>query len=175
MLSRQTLALVVDEVRGARGEDRRRRSTTRADRGRSIRLRRGSKRFLASACSTATALVGAVNHIHAFRRGREFASWLGLTPRESSTGGRRYLGRISKRGDVYLRCLLAHGARAVLRSALRTARAHARSTDAIATVGRDHRDASRATTRRRSPWRISSRESSGPSGIATSIFRRGRR
>ena len=36
---------------------------------------------------TATALIGAVNHIHAFRRGREFASWLGLTPRESSTGG----------------------------------------------------------------------------------------
>jgi len=63
---------------------------------------------------TATALVGAVNHIHAFRRGREFASWLGLTPRESSTGGRRYLGRISKRGDVYLRCLLTHGARAGL-------------------------------------------------------------
>jgi transposase len=70
---------------------------------------------------TATALIGAVNHIHAFRRGREFASWLGLTPRESSTGGRRFLGRISKRGDVHLRCLLAHGARAVLRSALRTA------------------------------------------------------
>ena len=41
---------------------------------------------------TATAMVGAVNHIHAFRRGREFASWLGLTPRESSTGGRRHLG-----------------------------------------------------------------------------------
>ena len=72
---------------------------------------------------TATALVGAVGHIHAFRRGREFASWLGLTPRESSTGGRRYLGRISKRGDVYLRCLLTHGARAVLLSAQRTSRA----------------------------------------------------
>ena len=72
---------------------------------------------------TATAFVGAVNHIHAFRRGRDFASWLGLTPRESSTGDRRYLGRISKRGDVYLRCLLTHGARAVLLSAQRTARA----------------------------------------------------
>ena len=70
---------------------------------------------------TATALVGAVGHIHAFRRGREFASWLGLTPRESSTGGRRYLGGISKRGDVYLRCLLTHGARAVLLTAQRTA------------------------------------------------------
>jgi transposase len=71
---------------------------------------------------TSTALVGAVGHIHAFRRGRHFASWLGLTPRESSTGARRYLGRISKRGDVYLRCLLTHGARAVLLAAQRTVR-----------------------------------------------------
>jgi transposase len=71
---------------------------------------------------TSTALVGAVGHIHAFRRGRQFASWLGLTPRESSTGSRRHLGRISKRGDVYLRCLLTHGARAVLLTAQRTVR-----------------------------------------------------
>jgi transposase len=70
---------------------------------------------------TSTAFVGAVGHIHAFRRGREFASWLGLTPRESSTGARRYLGRISKRGDVHLRCLLTHGARSVLRVALQLA------------------------------------------------------
>lgn len=71
---------------------------------------------------TATAFVGTVSHIHAFRRGRQFASWLGLTPREVSTGNRRHLGGISKRGDVYLRCLLTHGARAVLLSAQRTAR-----------------------------------------------------
>jgi transposase len=71
---------------------------------------------------TSTALVDAVSHIHAFRRGRHFASWLGLTPRESSTGSRWYLGRISERGDVYLRCLLTHGARAVLLTAQRTAR-----------------------------------------------------
>ena len=71
---------------------------------------------------TATAMIGAVGHIHAFRRGRDFASWLGLTPRESTTGMRRYLGRISKRGDGYLRCLLTHGARAVLLAAQRTAR-----------------------------------------------------
>src|SRR5437870_7287194 len=69
---------------------------------------------------TSTALVASVGHIHAFRGGRQFASWLGLTPRESSTGGRRYLGGISKRGDVYLRCLLTHGARAVLLTAQRT-------------------------------------------------------
>lgn len=65
----------------------------------------------------ATALVGAVSHIDRFRRGRECASWLGLTPRESSSGGTRRLGRISTRGDGHLRCLLVHGARAVLRSA----------------------------------------------------------
>ena len=68
---------------------------------------------------TATALVGTVGHIHAFRRARQFASWLGLTPREYSSGQRRRLGGISKRGDVYLRCLLTHGARAVLASAHR--------------------------------------------------------
>jgi transposase len=68
---------------------------------------------------TSTALVGTVGHIHAFRRARQFASWLGLTPREHSSGPRRRLGGISKRGDVYLRCLLTHGARAVLHAAQR--------------------------------------------------------
>ena len=72
---------------------------------------------------TATALVGAVGHIHAFGRGRQFASWIGLTPREYSSGGRRRLGRISKRGDRYLRYLLTHGARAVLVTAVRRRRA----------------------------------------------------
>jgi transposase len=71
---------------------------------------------------TATALVGTVGHIHAFRRARQFASWLGLTPREHSSGQRRHLGGISKRGDVYLRCLLTHGARAVLVAAHRRRR-----------------------------------------------------
>jgi len=68
---------------------------------------------------TATALVGTVGHIHAFRRARQFASWLGLTPREHSSGLRRHLAGISKRGDIYLRCLLTHGARAVLVAARR--------------------------------------------------------
>jgi transposase len=68
---------------------------------------------------TATALVGTVGHIHAFARARQFASWLGLTPREHSSAERRRLGGISKRGDVYLRCLLTHGARAVLVAASR--------------------------------------------------------
>ena len=72
---------------------------------------------------TATALVGAVGHIHAFGRGRQFASWIGLTPREYSSGGRRRLGRISKRADRYLRYLLTHGARAVLVTVARRQRA----------------------------------------------------
>ena len=58
-------------------------------------------------------------HIHAFRRGRQFASWLGLTPRNRPAGCAATLGRISKRGDVYLRCLLTHGSRAVLLAAQR--------------------------------------------------------
>ena len=73
---------------------------------------------------TATALVGSVGRITAFRRGRQFASWLGLTPREHSSGPRRHLGSITKRGNVYLRCLLTHGARAVLLTAQRQAAAH---------------------------------------------------
>jgi transposase len=118
---RQTVHALVDEVRDLEGRvaaiDR---ELTRIARehGVAARLQQGPGVGVVSA----TALVGAVPHIHAFRRGREFASWLGLTPRESTTGTRRYLGRISKRGDGYLRCLLTHGARAVLLAAQRTAR-----------------------------------------------------
>ncbi len=70
----------------------------------------------------ATTLVGTVGHIHAFGRGRQFASWVGLTPREYSSGGRRRLGHISKRGDRYLRCMLIHGGRAVVLAAARRRR-----------------------------------------------------
>jgi transposase len=73
---------------------------------------------------SATAFVGAVGHIGGFTRGRRFASWLGLTPREHSSGSRRQLGAITKQGDRYLRSLLTHGARAVLFAARRAARAH---------------------------------------------------
>ena len=63
---------------------------------------------------TATALVAFVGDVRRFPSGRHFASYLGLTPREYSSGLRRRLGRISKRGDSYLRMLLIHGARSVL-------------------------------------------------------------
>lgn len=68
---------------------------------------------------TATALYASIADIHTFKSGREFASWLGLTPREFSSGSSRYMGRISKQGNPYLRMLLIHGARAALFSARR--------------------------------------------------------
>jgi len=70
---------------------------------------------------TATALVAFVGDIQRFPTGRHFASYLGLTPRESSSGLRRRLGAISKRGDSYLRMLLIHGARSILCHAPRSA------------------------------------------------------
>ncbi|HEV2125408.1 MAG TPA: IS110 family transposase, partial [Chloroflexota bacterium] len=66
---------------------------------------------------TATALYASVGNVHLFQSGRHLASWLGITPREHSSGGRRYLGRITKKGDAYLRTLLIHGARSALRVA----------------------------------------------------------
>jgi len=69
---------------------------------------------------TATALFATVADIHAFSSGRQLACWFGLTPRESSSGNRRRLGRISKQGDPYVRMLLIHGARAALNAARRT-------------------------------------------------------
>jgi len=63
---------------------------------------------------TATALLAFVGDIRRFPSTRHLASYLGLTPREYSSGLKRRLGRISKRGDGYLRTLLIHGARSVL-------------------------------------------------------------
>ena len=66
---------------------------------------------------TATAMVAAVSDIKAFKNGRELAAWLGLVPRQHSTGGKPTLMGISKRGDNYLRALLIHGGRTVVRVA----------------------------------------------------------
>jgi transposase len=66
---------------------------------------------------TASALVSTCGNPADFRSGRHFAAYLGLVPRHSGTGGHNRLGRISKRGDVYLRYLLIHGARSVVRCA----------------------------------------------------------
>src|SRR4051812_24853094 len=66
---------------------------------------------------TSTAMVAAVGDPRTFRSARHYASFFGLTPREHSSGEHRYLGRISKRGNRYVRTLLTHGARSVLRAA----------------------------------------------------------
>ena len=62
----------------------------------------------------ASAITATVADAAAFRSGREFAAWLGLTPRQKSTGGKQRLGKITRRGDQYLRRLLIVGAQTVL-------------------------------------------------------------
>jgi transposase len=66
---------------------------------------------------TATALRASVGPLDRFPSGRHLSAWIGIVPREHSSGSQRQLGRISKRGDSYLRTLLIHGARSVLRAA----------------------------------------------------------
>ena len=66
---------------------------------------------------TASAITASISDGHEFANGRQFAAWLGLVPRQYSTGGKARMGRITKRGDAYLRTLLMLGARAVLQSA----------------------------------------------------------
>ena len=65
----------------------------------------------------ATALVASVANPLAFRSGRDFSAWIGLVPKQNSSGGKDRLGNISKRGDRYLRCLFTAGALAVIRYA----------------------------------------------------------
>ena len=67
--------------------------------------------------TTATAIVASVGNGHDFESARQFSAWLGLVPRQNSSGGKNKLGRITKAGDRYLRTLLVLGARTVLRNA----------------------------------------------------------
>jgi transposase len=73
---------------------------------------------------TASALVATVGNARDYRNGRQFAAWLGLVPRQSSSGGKVRLGRITRRGDAYLRTLFIQGARSTLQSALRRTPQH---------------------------------------------------
>jgi transposase len=66
---------------------------------------------------TATALRASVGSLDRFPSGRHLSAWIGMVPREHSSGSQRQLGRISKRGDGYLRTLLIHGARSALHAA----------------------------------------------------------
>ena len=74
---------------------------------------------------TATALVASVGDAKNFDNGRQFAAWLGVVPRQHSSGGKPTLLGMSKRGDAYLRTMLIHGARSVIYRA--TQRADAES------------------------------------------------
>ena len=66
---------------------------------------------------TASALVASLGDAKSFKNGREVAAWLGLVPRQHSSGGKPFLLGISKRGDAYIRTLMVHGARSVMRVA----------------------------------------------------------
>ena len=84
----------------------------------------GSLRVMRHACGcrqipgigplVATAIVASIGNGAAFHKGREFAAWMGLVPKQYSTGGKAKLYGISKRGNRYLRKILIHGARAVV-------------------------------------------------------------
>ena len=73
---------------------------------------------------TASALVASIGDAKNFAHGRQLAAWLGLVPKQYSTGGKARLQGISKRGDTYLRTLLIHGARAVIQHAERKTKGH---------------------------------------------------
>ncbi len=66
---------------------------------------------------TASAVVATVGDFHQFKDGAQFGAWLGLTPRQHSTGGKNNLGRITKHGDMYLRTLLIQGAKSIVLTA----------------------------------------------------------
>jgi transposase len=73
---------------------------------------------------TASALAASIADPSMFKSGREMAAWIGLVPRQNSTGGKQRLGKISKQGDQYLRSLLVAGAMTVIRHAKRRGAAH---------------------------------------------------
>lgn len=106
---------------------------------------------------TATALYAFVGSVDRFPSARHLASYLGLTPREYSSGSRRRLGRISKRGDTYLRTLLIHGARAVLaraRQGTRPDHLRAWAADLDSRVGHNKAAVALANKITRTVWRI---------------------
>ena len=93
---------------------------------------------------TASAIVATVGDAREFKNGRQLAAWMGLVPRQHSSGGKQTLLGISKRGDTYLRILMIHGARAVIRFAENKAEPESWLRKLMAR---------RTRTWRRSPWR----------------------
>lgn len=110
---------------------------------------------------TASALVTAVGNARQFRNGRQMAAWLGLVPRQHSSGGKPRLLGIHKRGDSYLRGLLVHGARSVLRTA--TDKPDDRSRWLMAVSTRRHRNiatVAQANKTARIAWAVLARDES---------------
>lgn len=110
---------------------------------------------------TATAIAGSVGAMERFASSRHFASSLGLTPRESSSGTTRRLGSITKRGDPYLRTLLIHGARSVLHHAKRSKRhdrLRAWAVDRERSLGHNKAAVAVANKLARIVWAVSVRE-----------------
>ena len=76
-----------------------------------------AKELVGVGAITASAVVATVGDFHQFKNGAQFGAWLGLTPRQNSSGGKASLGGITKRGDMYLRTLLIQGAKSAVMTA----------------------------------------------------------
>jgi transposase len=104
---------------------------------------------------TATAIIGTVPHASHFKSGRHLSAWLGLVPRQNSSGGKQKLSGITKRGDTYLRTLLIHGGRTVVQHA--TKKADKRSqwiSEKIKTRGKNKTAVAVANKNARVIWKI---------------------
>lgn len=118
-LARRALAVLVEQLRGAMARiDELERELVAWHRTNEVSRRLATIPGVGPV--TATALAATVPDPSAFSSGRQFAAWLGLVPRQHSTGGKPRLGGISKRGDGYLRRLLMTGATAALRRSKQT-------------------------------------------------------
>lgn len=109
---------------------------------------------------TATAAAASLVDFHRYKSGRQLASSLGLTPREHSSGNRRFLGRITKRGDRYLRTNLVHGSRSVLRAAKKKAnpsRLEAWALELERTIGHNKAAVALANKQARLLWVVATR------------------
>ncbi len=104
---------------------------------------------------TASALVASIGDAKHFANGRELAAWLGLVPRQHSSGGKPMLLGISKRGDAYLRTLMVHGARSVIRVAEgKTTRTDRWSTDMMKRRHKNVAAVARANKNARVVWAL---------------------
>ncbi len=113
-LAREALGMLVEQLRSAQARIKQLEATLLAWH-RSNEASRRLATIPGVGVITATALVATIGDGTQFRSGRQLSAWLGLVPRQHSSGGKDRLGRISKRGDGYIRRLLVHGARSVLR------------------------------------------------------------